>query len=72
MSKKPESNETIRFLDEIARFKPGKSAQIAAKNISEKYKDITRANAMTKKEKGNRTFRELKDDDFIPLKKKKK
>ena len=43
--KKPEADETIRLLDEIATFKPAKKAQLAAKKISEKYKKIKEANA---------------------------
>ena len=45
MVKKPEADETIRLLDEIATFKPAKKAQLAAKKISEKYKKIKEANA---------------------------
>lgn len=36
----PKSNETIKILENIAVLEPGKSAQIAAKMIREKYKKI--------------------------------
>ena len=68
MVKKPEADETIRLLDEIATFKPTKKAQLAAKKISEKYKKIREANAKKpKKIKDDRTLEQLIDDDFIPL-----
>ena len=38
-----ESNETIRLLDEIATFEPGKKAQLAAKKVSEKHKKNKRS-----------------------------
>ena len=66
-----ESNETIRLLDEIATFESGKKAQLAAKKISEKYKKIREANTKKQKNKtsliDNRTYQQLKDDDFISL-----
>ena len=66
-----ESNETIRLLDELATFEPGKKAQLATKKISEKYKKIREANAKKQKNKtsliDNRTYQQLKDDDFISL-----
>ena len=40
MSKSLESNETIRLLDEIATFVPGKKAQLAAKNTKIKEKQM--------------------------------
>ena len=40
MSKSLESNETIRLLDEIATFVPGKKAQLAAKNTKNKEKQM--------------------------------
>ena len=65
------SNEIIRLLDEIASFEPGKKAQLAAKKISEKYKKIREANAKKQKNKtsliDDRTYEQLKDDDFISL-----
>ena len=68
MHKKPESDETIRLSDEISAFKPGKKAQLAAKKISEKYKNIRKANALkAKNNKDTRTLQQLKDDDFIAL-----
>ena len=55
-----ESNETIRLLDELATFEPGKKAQLATKKISEKYKKIREANAKKQKNKtsliDNRTY----------------
>ena len=68
MVKKPEADETIRLLDEIATFKPTKKAQLAAKKISEKYKKIREANPKKPiKIKDDRTLEQLIDDDFIPL-----
>ena len=68
MHKKTESDETIRLSDEISAFKPGKKAQLAAKKISEKYKNIRKANALkAKNNKDTRTLQQLKDDDFIAL-----
>ena len=40
-----EPNKTIRLLDEIATFEPGKKAQLPAKKISKKYKKTREANA---------------------------
>ena len=37
---KSDGDEAIRILDDIAVLEPGKNAQIAAKEISEKYKKI--------------------------------
>ena len=45
MAKDSETVETIKFLDDIAKLKPGKNAQLAAKKISEKYKKLREANA---------------------------
>ena len=71
MPKNHESNETIRLLDEIATFVPGKKAQLAAKKISEKYKKEREAAAKKQKNKtsliDDRTYQQLKDDDFISL-----
>ena len=71
MPKNPESNETIRLLDEIATLVPGKKPQLAAKKISKKYKKQREANAKKQKNKtvliDGRTYQQLKDDDFISL-----
>ena len=71
MPKNPESNETIRLLDEIATLVPGKKPQLAAKKISKKYKKQREANAKKQKNKtsliDDRTYQQLKDDDFISL-----
>ena len=45
MAKDSETAETIKLLDDIAKLKPGKNAQLAAKKISEKYKKLREANA---------------------------
>ena len=45
MAKDSETVETIKLLDDIAKLKPGKNAQLAAKKISEKYKKLREANA---------------------------
>ena len=45
MAKNSETVETIKLLDDIAKLKPGKNAQLAAKKISEKYKKLREANA---------------------------
>ena len=42
---KNDGDETIKILDNIAVLEPGKSAQIAAKKIGEKYKKIREAKA---------------------------
>ena len=43
--KNTETTETLKVLDDIAFLEPGKNAQLAAKNISEKYKKIRDATA---------------------------
>ena len=45
------ADETIQLLNDIATLEPGKNAQLAAKNISEKYKEIREANARKQKYK---------------------
>ena len=69
--KNHESNETIKLLDEIATFIPGKKAQLVAKKISQKCKKQREANAKKQKNKtsliDDRTYQQLKDDDFISL-----
>ena len=40
---KNDGDETIKILDDIAVLQPGKNAQIAAKKISEKHKEIREA-----------------------------
>ena len=45
MPKNTETTETLKVLDDIATLEPGKNAQLAAKNISEKYKKIRDATA---------------------------
>ena len=40
---KNDGDETIKILDDIAVLEPGKNAQIAAKKISEKHKEIREA-----------------------------
>ena len=71
MPKNPESNETIRLLDEIATLVPGKKPQLAAKKISKKYKKQREANAKKQKNKNSliddRKYQQLKDDNFISL-----
>ena len=71
MPKNHESNETIRLLDEIATFVPGKKAQLAAKKISEKFKKQRETAAKKQKNKtsliDDRTYQQLKDGDFISL-----
>ena len=42
---KNDGDETIKILDDIAVLEPGKNAQIAAKKISEKHKEIREAKA---------------------------
>ena len=42
---KKDGDETIKILDDIAVLEPGKNAQIAAKKISEKHKEIREAKA---------------------------
>ena len=42
---KNDGDETIKILDDIAALEPGKNAQIAAKKISEKHKEIREAKA---------------------------
>ena len=48
-----------------------KKPQLAAKKISEKYKKMREANAKKQKNKtyliDNKTYQQLKDDDFISL-----
>ena len=51
MPKDAETVETIKILDDIATLEPGKSAQLAAKKISEKYKKISEAYAKKNKYK---------------------
>ena len=59
----------MRLLDEIATFVPGKKEQLAAKKISKKYKKQREVNAKKQKNKtfliDDRTYQQLKDDDFI-------
>ena len=40
--KDSETADTIKTLEDIATFEPGKNAQLAAKKISKKYKKIKR------------------------------
>ena len=50
-TKDSEINETIETLDDIANLEGGKNAQLAAKQISEKYKKLREVNARKQKYK---------------------